>query len=150
MQICWLSWLQGYTADPDAAFVAHHGRRKSPAVGLRVVHLHRAEVGLAVVAPDGIQMTTVGYQRDSAAPRVHGHQVAPLLGYRAVHLGAAQEAGAVIAAHYVELTAQSRRTMPAPLVQHRGQGVPLRRVLVVILHLVHRGNKCFIQETAMT
>lgn len=146
MWVCWLSWLQGYTADPDATFVAHHWRHKRPAVGLCVVHLHRAEVGLAVVAPDGVQMAAVGYQGDPTAPCVHGHEVAPLLGYRAVHLGTAQEPGAVVASHHVELTAQSRRTMPAPLVQHRGLGMPLRRVLVVILHLVDRRNQCYTLE----
>lgn len=133
--------MQGYTSDPDAAFVAHHGRHKRPAVGLWVVHLYRAEVGLAVVAPDGVQMAAVRYERDSTAPCVHGHQMAPLLGYGAVHLGAAQETRAVVAAHHVELTAQSRCAMPAPLVQHGGQGVPLRRVLVIILHLVDRRNE---------
>lgn len=138
--IYWLGWLQRYTADPDAAFVAHHGRHKRPAVSLWVVHLHRAEVGLAVVAPDGVQMAAVRDQRDSTAPRVHCHQMAPLLACRAVHLGTAQETRAVVAAHHVELTAQSRCTVPAPLVEHGGQGVPLRRVLVVILHLEDQSN----------
>ena len=131
-----LSRLQRYTADPHPTLVAHHGRHERPAVSLGVVHLHRVQVGLPVVAAHCVEVAAIGYQGDAAATRVHGHQVAPLVRHRAVHLRAHQEARAVVAAHHVQLAAQGRRAVPTALVHHGRHRVPQRCVLVVVLHLV--------------
>lgn len=87
-----LSRLERYTADPHPTLVAHHGRHKRPAVGLRVIHLYRVQVGLAIVAAHGVEPAAIGHERDAAAASVHGHQVAPLVSHRAVHLRTHQEA----------------------------------------------------------
>lgn len=131
-----LSRLERYTADPHPTLVAHHGCHKRPTVSLRVIQLHRVQVGLAIVATYSVEPAAVGHERDTAAASVHGNQVAPLVSHRTVHLCAHQEARAIVAAHHVQLAAQGCRTMPTALVHHGRHRVPQGCVVVVVLHLV--------------
>ena len=89
---CPLDGEQRDAAHTDPALVTGHGGRERPAVRVRVVHLHRAQVGLSVIAPHGVEPPAAGHQRDPAPAREHGHDQAPLVRHRAVHLGDAEEA----------------------------------------------------------
>lgn len=135
-----LGGLQRDAADPDPPLVADHGRPEGPAVGVGVVHLHGAQVGLSVVATHRVQASRCGNQRHSAAPRVHGHQEAPLTRHRAEHLRPAQEARAVVTARHVHVTAERRSPMTAALVHHGCRRVPAVGVVVVVLHLQDGGG----------
>ncbi|PWA32774.1 hypothetical protein CCH79_00020364 [Gambusia affinis] len=119
-----LGGLQQNAADADAALVARHGRHEHPAVGVGVQHLHRAEVGLAVVAAHGVQPARRRHQRHPAAPRVHGHQEAPLTRHASQHLHAAQKARAVVAAGNVHVASERGGAMAAALVEHGRRRVP--------------------------
>lgn len=135
VQLVGLGGLQGDTADAHPTLVAYHGGHEGPAVSVWVVHLHRAQVGLSIVPPHGVEPSRCGHQRNSAAPSVHGHKEAPLSRCRAEHLGPAQEARAVVTPGHIHVAAQRRRPMTTALVQHGSCRVPAVGVVVVVLHL---------------
>jgi len=132
---------EGDAAHADPPLVAHHGGHERPAVRLRVVHLHRAEVGLSVVTPDGVEAAAVGDEGDAAAARVHGDDQVPLIRQRAVHLGRAQEARTVVTSADEHLAAQGGGSVAAALVEHAGNRVPGPRVGVVVFHLRPQGER---------
>lgn len=132
---CALDGEQRDAAHTDPALVTGHGGHERPAVRVRVVHLHRAQVGLSVIAPHGVEPPAAGHQRDPAPAREHGHDQAPLVRHRAVHLGDAEEARAVVAPAHEHLASQGGGPVAAALVEHAGRRVPRGCVVIVVLHL---------------
>lgn len=49
------------TAHTDPSLMTRHGGHKSPAVRLWVIHLHRAEVRLSIIAPHSVEAPTAGH-----------------------------------------------------------------------------------------
>lgn len=123
-----------------------HGGHKRPAVRVWVVHLHRAQVRLSVVAPHSVEPPTAGHQGDPAPACVHGDYQAPLVRHRAIHLGAAEEARAVVAPAHKHLASQGCSSVPAALVEHASRRVPGGCVVVVVLHL-QRGDRCRLSQS---
>ena len=76
---CALDGEQRDAAHTDPALVTGHGGHERPAVRVWVVHLHRAQVGLSVIAPYSVEPPAAGHQGDPAPAREHGHDQAPLV-----------------------------------------------------------------------
>lgn len=126
---------EGYAAHTNPSLVTHHRGHERPAVCLRVIHFHRAEVGLSVVTPHSVETATVCNERDTAPPGVHRDDQVPLIRHGAVDFSDTEEARTIVASTDEHLAAQRGCSVAAALVEHAGDRVPGGRVMVVVLHL---------------